>query len=297
MRITLRSLDLSIEFFVTIILSFSLSYYIPVFMNRRCPNLMSPEDIFGYHHALQATAATIAISIPLLLESLMDINLPKEITISRWMHIIGLIIPNLIVMIKPNSEIYVSSGLARGSMLIGSLMLHMFNDLKLFTKSRKIKYFFIYLNIQICFQYRLYRLHSSPQSSSLLMILEPFIYGLGLITILFFAIIICQMFLFDEAYDGGNKYCVYYSVCGFLALIVFTVCAIIVINKDATKTSYLAGYNLVTTLCVESAISVFATVIPTRIARHDRDQAEVSSLTLPSPMSFTLLLTIPTAPI
>jgi hypothetical protein len=281
-----RSLDPhKIDFFVILILSVSFSYYIPVFLHAKCPNLEDPFNVPGHDRALQATAATIAISIPLLLESLMDINLPREITISRWMHITGLIIPNCLVMFQQDPIVYVSSGLARASILVGSLMLHMFNDPKLFTRARKLRYLSIFFALQICFQYRLYRL-ISPSSSNFFQILEPFIFALGLLAVSFFALTVIQMIVMDSAYDGGEKYCVYYSVCAVFAVIVFAISAILVIGRSSTKTSYLSGYNLVATLCVDSAISTFATVIPTRLARHKRDQAEVCHLhSLDSPSS------------
>jgi hypothetical protein len=273
----LKSLDPHpIDLFVVLILTLSLSYYIPILLHPKCPNLADPEDIPGHARALQATAATIAISIPLLLESLMDINLPREITISRWMHITGLIVPNFVVLIRQESIFYISSGLARASILIGSLMLHMFNDPKLFTRSRKLRYLAIFLSLQICFQYRLYRI-CYPNYDFFKQINVVLIAAIGLTSLVIFILTVIRFVFVDGAYEGGEKYCVFYSIGGVVAVVVYATYAVI-ITSEGKERQYTAGDNLVATLMVESALSTFASLIPTRIARHDRDQAEVRSL-------------------
>jgi hypothetical protein len=278
-----------IEFFVFIILLSAIACYFPVLFGATGKSMQNPADISGHDLALQATAATIAISIPLLLESLMDINLPREITISRWMHITGLIIPNCLVMFQQDPIVYVSSGLARASILVGSLMLHMFNDPKLFTRARKLRYLSIFFALQICFQYRLYRI-CYPNLEFLNQISPIIIGAIGLTTLVIFIFTVMRFVTVDHAYDGGEKYCVYYSVGGVFAVIVYATYTVIMTIKGNYGV-YLAGENLVATLVVESAFSTIASLIPSRIARHDRDQAEVCHLhsldSLPLPVDLT----------
>jgi hypothetical protein len=266
-----------IEFFVVLILLSALACFFPLIFGADGKTMQDPEDIPGHARALQATAAAIAISIPLLLESLMDINLPHEITISRWMHITGLIIPNSVVMFLQNNPVaYTCSGLARASILIGSLMLHMFNDPKLFTRSRKLRYLAIFLSLQICFQYRLYRI-CYPNYDFFKQINVVLIAAIGLTSLVIFILTVIRFVFVDGAYEGGEKYCVFYSIGGVVAVVVYATYAVI-ITSEGKERQYTAGDNLVATLMVESALSTFASLIPTRIARHDRDQAEVRSL-------------------
>ena len=267
-----------IEFFVFFIVLCSIACYFPLLLQPGGNHLLKPDTYPGYQRALQATAATIAISIPLLFESLMDINLPKEITISRWMHIFGLIIPNTVVMIYQLPLVYVCSALVRVSMLVGSLMIHMFNDSKLFTKSRKLKYLYCYFSFQLCLQYRLYRMCYPHVEvwKSINPICGPIVAIIGMIGIFIFIFTVLSFLVVDKAYHGGEKYCVYYSIGGVVAVFVFATYAIVSVGQGNER-NYLSGYQLVATLLAEAALSVFATVIPTRIARHDRDQAEVSS--------------------
>jgi hypothetical protein len=267
-----------IEFFVFFIFLFSIACYFPLLLQADGSHLNKPDHFPGYQRALQATAATISISIPLLFESLMDINLPKEITISRWMHILGLIIPNSVVMIYQLPLVYVCSALVRVSMLVGSLMIHMFNDPILFTKSRKVKYLLSYFSFQLCLQYRLYRM-CYPEAELWKVINPiggPIVAIIGILGILLYIATVLRFLVIDKAYHGGEKYCVYYSIGGVVAVFVFATYAIVSVGQGNER-NYLSGYQLVATLLAEAALSVFATVIPTRIARHDRDQAEVSS--------------------
>jgi hypothetical protein len=259
-----------IEFFVFFIVLFSIACYFPLVLRPDDSHLQQPDQFPGYQRALQATMATIAISIPLLFESLMDINLPREITISRWMHILGLIIPNAVVMVCQQPLVYVCSALVRVSMLVGSLMLHMFNDSILFTKARKLKYLLSYFSLQLCLQYRLYRMcyPDAELWKTINPIAGPIVAAIGILGVFVFIVTVVCLIVIDKAFHGGEKYCVYYSVGGVGAVVVFATYAMFSVSQGNER-NYLAGYQL-------AALSVFATVIPTRIARHDRDQVEVS---------------------
>ncbi len=135
-----------------------------------------------------------------------------------------------------------------------------------------MKYLFAYLSISVCFQYRLYRLGYGFTEHP---IVQAVIYLLGVITFSIFFLTVIEMVMSEGGHDGGKKYCLYYSVGGILALAVFLVCALIASAQKSAGSVYLSGYYLVVTLCVDSAISTFATVIPTRLAREDRDLAQV----------------------
>ena len=271
----------SIEFFILIILLSTILFYFPLFLSvsssSSFSSLKSPEDFSGHNRALQIASATIGISIPFLIESILDINLPREITLSRWMSILGLIGPNFLVLMYQNPIVYICSGLARASILVGSLMLHMFNDIELFTPIRKRIYLYSYLSMVVCFQYRLYRVcfTKSLFLQRIDPICGPILVFLGLLGLLLFIWTVGWMIIVDQKYDGGNKYCIYYSIGGVFAVIVFTTYAIAIYGQGKEGT-YLAGYNLAATLCVDAVISTFATIIPARMARKERDHAQVS---------------------
>merc|ERR1719498_616992 len=87
------------------------------------------SDVF-----MKACLATLAASIPMVLDALLDINLPKKVSLPRWLLLSSQVIPNLILYVNSYQYtldpilLFNSSFHAREVLFIGALLSYYVGD-------------------------------------------------------------------------------------------------------------------------------------------------------------------------
>lgn len=83
---------------------------------------------------MKACLATLAASIPMVLDALLDINLPKKVSLPRWLLLSSLVLPNLILYVNSHQReldpilLFNSAVHAREIMFMGGLLSYYVGD-------------------------------------------------------------------------------------------------------------------------------------------------------------------------
>lgn len=239
--------------------------------NNQIDYLLSINS-YIYKYLMELCISSISLSIPLLIDLILDINLSKYILLPRWMHIIGLIIPNIILYNTYSNYIWYCTFYSQIIFIYGGLLMNMFNDKKLFTIKRKQIYISFIIILSLYFQYNLTLIRCTHNCYTLNQI-QPIINIFMICTIGVFITTILQM-LWSTNFSFGEKDCVLYSFLVSFSLIVSVTFRILLMNqKNASST---AEILTLTATSMNILIAVISSILPSRRARKERDLAQVS---------------------
>lgn len=259
---------LTIEVFVGIIILTIILMAVPLFQVHDSYEHPKPSTV-----ALHMVSGSVFVAIPMVLELFLDRKLPRNITWPRLLAIFALSGPGL-MMLFGNYYWLIYGGFVREICVRGSLMCNMFQDKRAFTPSRKVNYFIILLsfgvdlNIRIVYTFdALYQTVHSPQKAILF-----FIY---MASIFYFAYVVYHMTSgASAATRGGEKFCCYYSVLLLFSLFAKFILRFLVqklvLGRMERENQMLIAHNILDIL-----LCVLASIIPSRIARHDHNLAQV----------------------
>lgn len=151
--------------------------------------------------------------------------------------------------------------------------MNMFNDKKLFTKRRKQIYISFILALALYFQFNL-KLLRCDNSCKILYQIQPLMNGLMFCCLLILSFTVLHM-LWCSNFSFGEKDCLLYSLFVILSLLLSAIFRAIFfqqkdsITSSATLTIFATSFNIL--------IAVISAILPSRIARQERDFAQVSS--------------------
>eukprot|EP00602_Paraphysomonas_sp_CaronLab_P000011 CAMPEP_0185026714 /NCGR_PEP_ID=MMETSP1103-20130426/11021_1 /TAXON_ID=36769 /ORGANISM="Paraphysomonas bandaiensis, Strain Caron Lab Isolate" /LENGTH=674 /DNA_ID=CAMNT_0027560381 /DNA_START=263 /DNA_END=2284 /DNA_ORIENTATION=+ len=89
---------------------------------------MSSDDLRGYDDLEKVMIVGLSIAVPITLDLLLDLKLPRRDTGPRWFYVLTLVVPTIIIMLRNSMEIFICSDILRDLLVRGTLLSHVLHD-------------------------------------------------------------------------------------------------------------------------------------------------------------------------
>lgn len=223
----------------------------------------------------QFLIVAIAISIPMMIDALLDHNLSIKIMLPRWLMLLSLSVPNLvmyansIVKMKSYVQIFFCSMHSREILYLGSLLGHYVSTYPRSSKVYPVVGVMMFFTLGICIH--VFRLNPIGGKTAFVLGL----YMTMLSTTFIIAMCLYQIYRWAHRYDEYERYTAVYIMCLLASHLVKWLLYILVGFDTITPRTcpYFALFTV-----IDAAVGITVSILPGRMAREEATYAKVIAI-------------------
>ena len=246
--------------------------YMPMILNHQLIDLHDHEKSELFERII---VGATSCAFPLVLDVIMNFDLPKQFVISRWLFLASLVIPNVLMLATAHGNTFhvkfiLCSNFCRQILVLGGLLNCLHCKQRILEICRNLFYTSACITMIIASNYHFYDEERHPTLYVLIFCFGSISYiGVSLFALAY----LWQLFHQPSPFTSIERYC------GVLALLLFVyhlvrICFLFPLMEYSTASS---SHKLI----VDATSAVFAFILPSRIAIENAALSNVLSLPFP----------------